>query len=529
MNAPFRKEGRRILSLWLPCLGTDRILRQRLGRDWRSGTGQSQPLVLSRQENNSRRIAALDEKAERLGLRRGTGIADARAMYPSLEVVEADPEADRRLIEALADWCDRYTPLVALDGVDGLFLDISGCAHLFGGERCLLDDIAARFFHQGFAVRAGLASTPGAAWAAARFAPGGCILGQGEEESFMAGLPLAALRLEAATRTSLESVGLSTVGSIAGAPRAPLARRFGTTLILRLDQALGRVEEAISPRLPVAVLSVERHLAEPVALMEDIERLVLLLAGSLKQDLERRGEGARSLELLLFRVDGAVGRVAVGASLPLREPHLIGRLFHERLAALEREIDAGYGFDLVRLSALATAAFESTQGDLSGAALSGDRDIAMFADRVRARLGPDALLRPQLSGSHVPERAASLRRIEAVPAEMHAVSDSLAGGSAVERPLRLLTPAEPIEVPATEVPEGPPLNFRWRRALYRVTRAEGPERIAPEWWREQEAAASRDYFRVEDADGRRYWLYREGLYDPFEKIRPRWYLQGLSA
>src|SRR5688500_7740296 len=160
MNAPFRKEGRRILSLWLPCLGTDRILRQRLGRDWRSGTGQSQPLVLSRQENNSRRIAALDEKAERLGLRRGTCIADARAMYPSIEVVEADPEADRRLIEALADWCDRYTPLVTLDGVDGLFLDISGCAHLFGGERCLLDDIAARFFHQGFAVRAGLASTP---------------------------------------------------------------------------------------------------------------------------------------------------------------------------------------------------------------------------------------------------------------------------------------------------------------------------------------------------------------------------------
>ena len=180
------------------------------------------------------------------------GIADARAMYPSLEVVEADPEADRRLIEALADWCDRYTPLVALDGTDGLFLDITGCAHLFGGERALLDDIAARFFHQGFAVRAGLASTPGAAWAAARFAPGGSILGQGEEESFMARLPLAALRLEAATRASLESVGLRHGGlgrrRTARAACPPLRHDAA----VRLDQALGRVEEAISPRLPVA-------------------------------------------------------------------------------------------------------------------------------------------------------------------------------------------------------------------------------------------------------------------------------------
>lgn len=448
-------------------------------------------------------------------------------MYPSLEVVETDPEADRRLIEALADWCDRYTPLVALDGDDGLLLDISGCAHLFGGERCLLDDIAARFFHQGFAVRAGLASTPGAAWAAARFAAGGRILEEGEEESFFTGLPLAALRLEAATRAGLESVGLSTVGSICRAPRAPLARRFGTTLLVRLDQALGLLDEAISPRLPVAALSVERHLAEPIGLLEDIERLVLLLAASLKQDLERRGEGARTLELLLFRVDGAVGRVAVGASLPLREPRLIGRLFHERLAALE--IDAGCGFDLVRLSALVTAAFETSQGDLSGTAKSGDGDIAMFADRVRARFGPDALLFPLLSESHVPERAASLGRYGAGRRKERAGDgEGPAGFGAAERPLRLLTPAEPIEVPATEVPEGPPLNFRWRRALYRVARSEGPERIAPEWWREAEAAASRDYFRVEDADGRRYWLYREGLYDSAE-FSPRWYLQGLSA
>jgi protein ImuB len=525
MNAPFRKDRRRILSLWFPYLSSERIFRQRLGRGWRSASAKTLPLVISHQERNTQRIAALDEEAERLRLKPGMGIADARAMYPSIEIIAADPEADRRLIEALADWCDRYTPLVGLDGTDGLFLDISGCAHLFGGERVMLDDIVSRFFHQGFAVRAGLASTPGAAWAAARFPSEDGILESGEEDEFLAPLPLAALRLDPGTRSSLESVGLRTVGSVTTAPRAPLVRRFGATLMLRLDQALGKVEEVISPRMPVPALSVERHLAEPIGLIEDIERLVLMLAQGLKQDLERRGEGARSLELLLFRVDGAVGRIAVGASRPLREPRLIGRLFHERLAALESGIDAGYGFDLVRLSAFATAAFEMAQADLAGQATSADEDVALFADRVRARLGRDAVLKPLLAESHLPERAVRLMPFDGELVEAGNAATAL---PSAERPLRLFSHAEPIEVPASEVPEGPPLNFRWRRALHRVARAEGPERVAPEWWRDSAAAETRDYFRVEDAEGRRYWLYREGLYDGAEK-NPRWYMQGFSA
>ena len=455
------------------------------------------------------------------------GVADARAMHPGIEIVEADPAADRRLLESLADWCDRYTPLVALDGPDGLFLDITGCAHLFGGEKALLDDLLARFFHQGFDVRAGLASTPGAAWATARFRSPE-IVEPGGEERVLEPLPLAALRLEPATVSGLESVGLRNAGSVLRSPRAPLARRFGATLMTRIDQALGRIEEAISPRLPVAPLSVERHLAEPIGLMEDIERLVLLLATSLRADLERRGEGARALQLLLFRVDGMVSRIGVGTSRPLRAPDLIARLFHERLTALEDALDAGYGFDLVRLSVLAAASFDMVQTDLAGEVCGNDEDLALFADRVGARLGADVVQKPVLVASHLPERAvAAMPFAAAVGAAMPARAKH-SPPATQERPIRLLTHPEPVEVVAAEMPEGPPARFRWRRVLYDVVRAEGPERIAPEWWREEADAPTRDYFRVEDGAGRRYWLFRRGFYGTGD-TGPRWFMQGLFA
>ncbi|MEP9374574.1 DNA polymerase Y family protein [Mesorhizobium sp. KR1-2] len=505
-------------------------MRQRLGRSWRSQlTAARPPLVISHREKNTQRIAALDEQAERLRLKPGMGIADARAMHPGIEIVEADPAADRRLLESLADWCDRYTPLVALDGSDGLFLDITGCAHLFGGERALLDDLLARFFHQGFDVRAGLASTPGAAWAAARFRSPD-IVEPGDEEKMLEPLPLAALRLEPATIAGLESVGLRNAGAILRSPRAPLARRFGAALMARIDQALGRIEEAISPRLPVAPLSVERHLAEPVGLMEDIERLVLLLATSLKADLERRGEGARALQLLLFRVDGMVSRVSVGTSRPLRAPELVARLFHERLTALEDTLDAGYGFDLVRLSVLAAAPFDMVQADLAGEVAGNDEDLALFADRVDARLGSGTVQKSVLVASHIPEQAvAALPFAAAVGAAMPARAVPAPQPSAMpERPIRLFSNPEPVEVMAAEIPEGPPARFRWRRVLYDVVRAEGPERIAPEWWREGADTPTRDYFRVQDAAGRRYWLFRQGFYGE-DKAGPRWFMQGLFA
>jgi protein ImuB len=481
---------------------------------------ESAPLVVSRRENNTRRIAALDERAERLGLKRGTGIADACAMHPGIEIVEADPAADRRLLESLADWCDRYTPLVALDGEDGLFLDITGCAHLFGGEKPMLDELLVRFFHQGFDLRAGLASTAGAAWAAARFFASR-VVETGEEEALLASLPLAALRIDASVRAGLESVGLRTAGAVMDAPRAPLARRFGRLLMLRLDQALGRVEEAISPRLPAPSLSVERRLAEPVVTTEAIERLVGLLAATLRSDLERRGDGARALQLALFRVDGAVSRIAVGTARPLRDPDRIGLLFHEKLAALEDRIDAGFGFDLIRLSVLSLARFEAEQADFSGEDVSEEERLVLFADRIRARLGDHAVLKVLPVESHLPERAAA-----AVPFVGRAATYEYA--PTPDRPIRLFSSPEPIEAVAAEVPEGAPASFRWRRVFHRIAASEGPERIAPEWWRGDGGEETRDYFRVEDEEGRRFWLYRQGLYgDAPQGLR--WFMHGIFA
>lgn len=472
----------------------------------------------------------MDERAAALGLKPGMGIADARAMYPVVEVVETDPAADRRCLESLADWCDRYTPLTALDGDDALFLDITGCAHLFGGEETMLRDVLARLRRQGFDARGAVASTVGAAWAAARFSPNAALVEPGGEARLVGPLPLAALRIEPAMRHRLEGVGLRKVGDVMKAPRAPLARRFGAALLMRLDQALGTVEEAVSPRLPVADLSVERVLAEPISLVEDIENLSAALACVLSTDLERRGEGARRLQLSLFRLDGGVQRLEVGVSRPLRDPGFVARLFHEKLVAVGEAIDPGYGFELVRLSVLGTAPLAEEQPDLAGGSEHSAIDVALLADRVRARLGDAALERPAVVASHLPERA---QRFEPFSVPAPAACGAGAGNAQssrsgpAERPIRLLPRPEPVDVAAAEVPEGPPASFRWRRALHRVMRAEGPERIAPEWWRQPAEAESRDYFRVEDEAGRRYWLYREGFYGGAPA--PRWYMHGLGA
>jgi protein ImuB len=499
-------------------------LRGRIGRRWRKDDGPERaPLVISRHEGNRRIVACLDESAEALGLTRGLGIADAQAMHPQIEILEATPEADHRLLAGIADWCDRYTPLVATCGEEGLFLDITGCAHLFGGEEAMLKDVVARLDDQGIRVLAALASTPGAAWAGARFLPGTNI-SHGAEEDQLSALPLAALRLDAATCARLESVGLRTIGAVFSAPRAPLARRFGAQVLLRLDQALGAVEEAISPRLPVPTLGIERHLIEPVQATHDIERLVLLLSETLKSDLERRGEGVRTLELVLFRVDGMVFRLRIGSSLPLRDPVRIQRLFREKLAVTP--IDADFGFEMVRLAALATAPFRDEQTSLSGRNDNAEDDLAQFADRVSARLGRGAILRPRLVASHLPERAVILDPFSVTGQQKrHRLTQVL---PVRERPIRLLTRPEPVDVAAAEIPEGPPANFRWRRVFYRVARAEGPERIAPEWWLDTPDAPTRDYFRIEDEDGRRYWLFRQGLYGATPDL-PRWYMHGLFA
>ncbi|MBZ0161648.1 MAG: DNA polymerase Y family protein, partial [Notoacmeibacter sp.] len=309
----------------------------------------------------------------------------------------------------------------------------------------------------------------------------------------------------------------------------PLARRFGRGLLLRIDQALGHVDEPVSPRLPVAALSAERNLAEPVTGTEQVEHLAGMLAASLKPSLEARGEGARALELALFRVDGAVARIALGTARPLRDPALVRRLFHERLAALESDLDSGFGFELLRLSVLASGPFDARQGNLAGDADNDIDGVAGFADRIAARFGSGGLMVPATVESHIPERAVEHHPFtpeRLVNPAKNRDGHGVPARSLPERPIRLFRDPEPVEAMA-EVPEGPPVTFRWRRALHRVAKAEGPERIEPEWWR-AESDTTRDYYRIEDEAGRRYWLYRSGLYGAGD-AHPRWYMHGLFA
>ena len=470
---------------------------------------------------------ALDEAAERLGLKCGLGLAEARARHPELETVEADAVADARFLESLADWCDRYTPLVALDGPDGLTLDITGCAHLFGGEKLLLDDLLSRLFDQGLSAGAAIASTAGAARAMARYGSGTIVM-PGAEVDVLRPLPLDALRLEPDVLAGLARVGLTHVGHIVQAPRAPLVRRFGTALLRQLDRATGIEEEPLSPRLTLPLLTVERRLAEPVVFSEDVERLAELLASALRPSLEQRGIGARALGLALFRVDGGVLRLDLKFARPTRAPHRLRALVREKLAALADSFDPGYGFEIVRLSVLDAAQLSEEQVSLADNDADDGEALASFTERTIAKLGNDVIRVPLPLQSHVPERAVG--RVAAAEILSGLWARHIAGTPlppvASERPIRLFARPEPVEAMA-EVPDGPPQRFRWRRALHAVARAEGPERIGAEWWTDGLEAPPRDYYRVEDDGGRRYWLYREGLYGGASE--PRWYLHGLFA
>lgn len=529
MTAASPATPRRILALTLPHLSTDRIARQRWGRAWRQrGRPDHPPVAVTGRDGPAIRLIRLDEHAEQLGLRAGLGLAEARARHPDLDTLPADPAADARFLAGIADWCDRYTPLVALDGGDGLFLDISGCAHLFGGEKLLLSDLLGNLFHQGLDAGAAIASTAGAAWALARYGSG-TIVENGGEAAAISPLPLAALRLDSRLAAGLARVGLQRVHDILQAPRAPLARRFGEGLLRQLDRATDLADEPLSPRLPLPLLTAERRLAEPVMLTEDIERLAEMLAATLKIGLEQRGEGARTLGFALFRLDGEVLRLDLKFARPTRAPHRLRALVRERLSAISGTFDPGYGFETARLSVLESAPLEDGQTSLADDAQDGEA-LAAFTERVAARLGNDVIRVPALVASHVPERAVSHAAAAEILSSLW--SCTLQSGRpaahplASERPLRLFARPEPVEAMA-EVPDGPPQRFRWRRALHGVSRAEGPERIAGEWWIDGFDVASRDYYRVEDDGGRRYWLYREGLYDGASM--PRWYLHGLFA
>jgi protein ImuB len=503
--------------VWLRRLSTDRIERRLAAPD-------DVARVLVAPVRSALRIVALNDAAARLGLRNHMALADARATHPNITVMEADAEADGRLLGAVADWCDRYTPLVGLDPPDGLALDITGCAHLFGGETALARDLVHRLTRQGLQARVAAADTFGCAWGMARYGTPG-IVPRGRTEAALLPLPIAALRIEPEIVAGLKRIGLVRIGDLHARPRAPLTARFGAGLIRQLDRALGLEDESIRPRLPVPEAVAEQRFAEPIAREDDVLASIGLLARQLDRVLERRGEGARLIQLALFRADGTIHRIEIGTGLPLRDPQRVQRLFQDRLAVLGDACDPGFGFDLVRLSVLAGERMEPIQIGL--AAPDHAEELVHLIDRLGTRFGPQRICRLVPQNTHIPELA-----VAAVPA--HRAPKNAPGALAIEqdslaalRPIRLFERPEPIEA-IDEVPDGPPVRFRWRRVWHHVIAAEGPERIAPEWWQNRPGDLVRDYFRIENDRGVRFWLYRNGLYQP-DKPKPRWYLHGLFA
>jgi protein ImuB len=519
MSAASLKETR-WLALFLPRLSTDRLIRA--GRAL-----EGRPLAIYAKDANALLLTGVDSRASALGLRLAMSLADARAIRPDLAAVEAEPEQDARTLDAIAAWCERFTPIVAVDAPDGLFLNITGCGHLFGGEAALLSQMVTRLRAQGFGSRAAIAPTPGAAWAMARYGASARVLKNDLLLDQLASLPIQALRLEAASAALLQRLGLKTIAQLADAPRLSFAARAGEAAMLRLDQALGRAPEALTPRRPPPPVFALRRFLEPLFTLDAVEEAVRALCGDVVKKLDRNGAGARRAALHLFGVDGRDRVVEIGISRPERNGAALMRLFTEKLARAAENLDMEFGLEALRLDVVQTERQEARACTLVEENAASVEQIGALADVLSARLGPKQVLRPKLKDSHQPEQAGGWRPVlHGPPASLQkepARTPAVHKDGVQRRPLTMFANPQPIEAIAT-VPDGPPIRFRWRRVLREVSRAEGPERISGDWLG---GASTRDYYRVEDRDGRRYWLYREGLFG--EAALSRWFVHGLFA
>ena len=441
-------------------------------------------------------------------------VARAQALERGLRVREAEEEADTAALTRLAGWCLRYAPLAAAAPPDGVWIDVTGSTHLHGGERSLLRDLVSRLLAKGYAARAAIADTPGAAHALARFGAEDIgIIPPGQQDKVLPALPLAALRLPEAALEGLRLMGIERIGALIALPRAPLVRRFGAGVIKRLDQALGHVPEAIEPTFPPTLIQHRLTFVEPLLTPEAFGTVIDRLMASVCTALDHAGLGARRLDLIFERVDGTTQALRIGTARASKDPRHLARLLRERL----ERVAPGEGVEAMRLLAPVTDPLAPAQTRARLSILDVEEpDLAPLIDRLANRLGAEHVYQAAPVDSDVPERSVRRARTPVMtswPAEY-------------PRPVRLLDPPQAVDAMAL-LPDHPPLAFTWRRVRHRVHRADGPERIAGEWWkRNGEMRSVRDYFRVEDEAGQRFWLFRRG--DGADGVTGdmRWFLHG---
>jgi protein ImuB len=550
----------RYLSVFLPHLPIERLKRERAERGC-APLPDDRPFALVGSEERGLLLTAVNRASLREGLSEGLGLADARAICPHLLTASATPKKDADALLTLAHWASvRYSPTVNADGDDGLWLDVTGVPHLFGGEAALLADLAARLVRAGFSARLALAETCGGAHALARYAHGSpIVVPNGKISAALSPLPVEALRLEPEIALLLRRLGLKRIGQLYDLPRASLERRFHSkdvaeAVLLRLDQALGRREEPRIPLRPAPDFVARLPFPEPLVSHDGVASALAHVAAELCRTLARAGRGARRIALWVARADGSSTVIEAGLSAPSREPGHLLRLLEDKIET----IDMGFGVDLMALAALATDRLAPAQTTL--AENEGKASPETLIDCLVNRLGVRAVRRLVPKASHIPELAQVLRSAFA--------GLSLWPEPAAPKPPRpplLFARPEPVAVLA-EIPEGPPARFTWRRVTRRVIKAEGPERIAPEWWRSlrspspykgeggaalhaapggghaaqsvdplpspspsrgRETPRPRDYYRIEDEDGHRYWVFREGLYQESVGDAPAWFVHGV--
>jgi protein ImuB len=507
--------GRRIVSISLPHFAMERW--QRVMERQNAAPTDDIAVVLATEGQHGPVIHATNRTARLAGIVEGSRVVDVKAICPDLRVEYADVAGDRFALERLMLWARRWCPWSVMDEANGLILDTTGADHLLGGEAAMLADMETRLSLLGLSAQLAVAPTWGAAWALARFGAVRSICRQDQIAEKLAPLPVTGLRLNSETRLLLRRLGLKTIGAVAKVPRLSLTRRFvraapHSNPQLRLDQAMGDLAEPVASAEARPRIKAQARLPEPI---QDPTAYLPALCDDLCKQLTHHGFGCRRLHLTVYRTDGEISTLEAATAAASRDPDHLRVLFNDKL----EQINPGFGFDLITLEAGVVDPITTVQIDLDGKKQT-DLHLPLLIDRLVARLGANAVKRPELRSSHVPERAQVNSRVLTAPITQTAPTK--------DRPLRLLTPSEEVRV-VYAVPEGPPAQFIWRRQTHKVARYAGPERIAPEWWKDRPGTRLRDYFKVEDQTGKRLWLYREGLHEDGRGGDPRWFVHGVFA